>query len=200
MRRYLTIIGILLSLQAGGLLHAEEKHPQVYRTFMPEAGPSAFAVVLSPDLALCYDPLRGGVNQAWRGSVDLKPTLQAKINQEAAINGTVFYREATLQPLRINDAGKVPERRFKGYRYLKDKVVFDYTLDGVAVSEMLRVSEHGKVLERHWRVPQGTTLFFVSEAQPNADVTFENATEISPGLWKMSAEADVSFFMKIQAR
>ncbi|HRJ07095.1 MAG TPA: hypothetical protein PLP58_00835 [Prosthecobacter sp.] len=28
--------------------------PKVFRTFMPEAGPSAFGVVLGPELALCY--------------------------------------------------------------------------------------------------------------------------------------------------
>ena len=76
---------------------------QVFRTFMPDAGPSAFAILLGPNLALCYDDLRGGVNQVWRGSIDLSPTFQAKINQPAAIRGTPFYKETTVQPVRIGE-------------------------------------------------------------------------------------------------
>src|SRR5690606_1257199 len=132
---------------------AEPAQPKVFRTFMPEAGSSAFGVELSPALALCYDNLRGGVNQAWRGSLDLAPTLQAKINQPARLDGEVFYAETVVQPLRVGDPGKVPERRFKGYRYSEDAVTFDYTLDGLAVSETLRALDGGQTVERSWQAP-----------------------------------------------
>ncbi len=175
---------VLFSLLALPLLAVEPaRTPQVFRSFLPEAGPSAFGVVLTPDLALCYDPLRGGINQAWRGRLDLSPTWQAKINAPAKIDGPVFYREQLLQPLRVGDPDHEPVRRFKGYRYAGDAVVFDFTLDGVAVSETLRRSGDG--LERVWRLAQpGKVLFFRAETQPEAELQFSGGEEIAPGLWR----------------
>lgn len=174
--------------------------PQVFRTFMPEAGPSAFGVVLGPDLALCYDDLRGGVNQVWLGSLDLTPTFQAKINQPATIKGTVFYKEGKVQPLRVNDATKAPERRFKGYRYDKNAVIFHYTLDGVAIRETLRASDEGHGMMRSWSVPEGVALFFHAETQPDAHVTFDGGEEIAPGVWRHVGQSGKSFMMVIKPR
>lgn len=158
--------------------------PQVWRTFMPDSGPSAFGVVLGPELALCYDPLRGGVNQLWRGSLDLSPTLRAKINQPAAIQGDVFYQETTPQPLRAGVADEAPVRRFKGYRYEKGAVVFEFTLDGVPVRETLRATADGRGVEREWSAPEGEVLFFHADTQPGALVIFSGAGEVKPGLWR----------------
>lgn len=159
------------------------KPPQVFRTFLPEAGPSAFGVVLGADLSLSYDPLRGGLNQAWRGRLDLSPTWQAKINAPAQIDGPVFYQERLLQPLRVGDPDRVPVRRFKGYRYTGDAVVFDFTLDGIAVHETLRRSGDG--LERVWRLAEpGGTLYFRVEAQPEAELEFSGGEPVAPGLWR----------------
>ena len=163
--------------------------PQVFRTFMPEAGASAFAVALTPELALCYDGWRGGVNQAWRGTIDLAPTLRAKINQPAAIRGDVFYAESLVQPLRIGDPTKVPMRRSKGYHFAGDAVIFDFTLDGVPVSETLRMADGGRALERSWRVGAAdSAVFFLAEPQTNADVTFTGGRLVSPGVWKFASE------------
>lgn len=177
--------------------------PQVFRTFMPEAGPSAFAVVLTPQLVLCYDSLRGGVNQAWRGTLDLAPTLRAKINQPAVVQGTVFYAETIVQPLRVNDAAKTPERRFKGYRYEGDAVIFDYTIDGVAVSETLRAMDNGRVVQRTWRTEKGVSaMFFLAEDQTGAEVTFTGGSEVSPKVWRFGgdAKAGFSFGMKLKSK
>ena len=175
--------------------------PQVFRTFMPEAGPSAFAVVLTPELVLCYDSLRGGVNQAWRGTLDLAPTLRAKINQPAAVRGAVFYSETTVQPLRVNDAGKTPDRRFKGYHYEGDAVIFDYTLDGVLISETLRATDNGRTVERMWRIGPGA-VFFLAEAQTGAEVTFTGGSEESPNVWRFAGDEKTgfSFGMKLKSK
>lgn len=175
---------VLFSLLVLPLLAVEPiPSPQVFRSFLPESGPSAFGVILTDDLALCYDPLRGGINQAWRGRLDLSPTWQAKINAPAKLDGPVFYREQLVQPLRVGDPERVPVRRFKGYRYAGDAVVFDFTLDGVAVSETLRPRENG--LERVWQLAQpGTALFFRAETQPEAELQFRGGEEIAPGLWR----------------
>src|SRR5690606_37551030 len=55
--------------------------PQVYRTMMPESGPASLAIGLGRQIWLCFDPQRGGVNYAWRGELDLRPTVAQKINQ-----------------------------------------------------------------------------------------------------------------------
>jgi hypothetical protein len=163
---------------------ADTSFPQVYRTFMPEAGPSAFAVQLTEELALCYDPLRGGINQAWQGRIQLAPTLQAKINQPAEIDGRVFYQESTVQPLRF-DPDQAPERRFKGYRYVDGAVIFESTLDGVAIRETLRATK-GRI-ERHWSAQTTQPLFLRLDPQTQAEVTCIGGVEVSPGLWKFTA-------------
>lgn len=172
--------------------------PEVYRNFMPEAGPSAFGVVLGPDLALIYDPLRGGVNQVWRGKLDLVPTRRAKINEAAAVAGAVFYQETMVQPLRVGSADTVPVRRFKGYRYEQDAVVFEFTLDGVPLKETLHSTADGKGVNRVIEVPEGTELFFHADAQAVAVVTLTGAEEIQPGLWRHQSSAGKTFRMTIQ--
>lgn len=183
-----------------GAMTARAAEPQVFRTFMPEAGPSAFGVVLGPELALCYDGLRGGVNQVWRGSLDLAPTLQAKINQPAKVLGVVFYAEKMFQPLRVNDPSRVPARRFKGYRLEKQSIAYDYTLDGVKVRETLRALDDGLGLERVWSVQEGATLFFHAEPQPDARVSFHGAEEIKPGVWRHVGGVGKCFTMRIQLK
>lgn len=189
---------LLLLFVLGGLSQAAE--PQVYRNFMPDAGPSAFGVVLGPELALCYDPQRGGVNRVWRGSLDLSPTQRAKINAAAAIVGEVFYREATLQPLRVGSAEGTPERRFKGYRYGKDAVIFEFTLDGVPVRETLRASPDGRGVVREWSGTEGTALYFHAETQTDAVVSFTGAEEVRPGLWRHQAGEGRVFVMRLQPK
>lgn len=187
---------LLIALQFA--LHASR--PQVYRNFMPESGPSAFGVVLGPDLALCYDPQRGGVNQVWRGSLDLSPTRRAKINTAAAIKGEVFYQETTLQPLRAGSAENEPVRRFKGYRYENDAVVFEFTLDGVPVRETLRAMADGRGVAREWSAPEGTALFFHADAQTDAVVSFSGADEVRPGLWRHQGGGRKVFAMHIHLK
>ena len=172
--------------------------PKVFRTLMPDAGPSAFGVVLGPELALCYDPLRGGVNQAWRGTLDLAPTLRAKINQPATVQGDVFYRETTQQPLRVGSAEKTPVRRFKGYHYEKDAVVFEFTLNGVLVRETLRAQAAGKGMVREWSAPAGVVLYFQAAEQKAAGVSFSGADEVKPGIWRHEGGDGKVFSMTIQ--
>ncbi len=171
--------------------------PQVFRNFMPEAGPSAFGVVLGPDLALIYDPLRGGVNQVWRGKLDLEPTRRAKINQAAAVMGAVFYHEAMVQPLRVSSADAVPVRRFKGYRYEQDAVVFEFTLDGVRVRETLRARADGGV-ERMLSAPPGTVLFYLAETQDGSRLTITDAEEIRSGVWRHESGEGSTLTLNIQ--
>ena len=179
--------GRLACLLAGLIGLADAGEPaQVFRTFMPEAGPSAFAVLLGPQLALCYDPLRGGVNQVWQGGVDLEPTRRAKINAPARLLGPVFYAESVLQPLRL-DPARMPEHRFRGYHYEAGTVRFIFTLDGVEVRETLLAVEGGRVLERRWQTAGDKPLYFLTEPQTAAQLRFIDGRETAPGVWQSQA-------------
>jgi hypothetical protein len=195
-----SLIVCVIILLAGSIAHAEECQVRVFRTFMPGAGPSAFGVVLNAETVLCYDPLRGGVNQVWRGTLDLAPTLQAKINPPAEIKGTIFYEEKTVQPLRVNDARKVPERRLRGYVYEKNGVTFHYTLDGIGILETLLATDDGRGLERRWTIPSGVTLYLIADQQADAQVTIQGGIEVSRGTWKFLGAPGVAISMKIEPR
>lgn len=126
----------------------------VHRTFMPEAGPSSFAVGLGPYLGFCYDPGRGGINYLWQGEfVDLAPTWKAKINGPATLRGEVVYRESTRWPLRLNGS-REPVYVFMGYVLLVDGVEFHYTLDGLQVREEIRLTADARGLVRRFQLSE----------------------------------------------
>ena len=178
-------IGLLCWLPSISAAGEPDAYPRVYRTFMPESGPSAFAVELSPKLALCYDPLRGGVNRIWTGGINLAPTRLAKINNTAKIIGTEFYRETLEHPLRIGSADADARYRFKGYRYKKGAVTFEFTLAGQPVTETLRVTKDGRGLMREFHLSKQAV--FSQEKQSNATVTIRGGRELKPGQWRFAA-------------
>jgi hypothetical protein len=121
----------------------------VYRTMMPDSGPSSFAVGLAPDLGLSYDPGRGGVNYIWRGPfADLGPTWKAKINEPAVIRGAMAYRESARYPLRLGSGAHEPGYAFKGYVLGPDSVEFHYMIDGILVREAIRGDGAGGIVRR----------------------------------------------------
>jgi hypothetical protein len=174
-----------LFLWLASVAAADPPYPRVFRTFMPESGPSAFAVELAPGLCLCYDPLRGGVSRAWLGSIDLSPTLRAKINVPASTEGEVFYVENLLHPLRLGAPDAPAEARFRGYRYTEGAVVLDLTLHGHAVTETLRPLEGGQGLAREFVFPAGAGPAFLRlEEQVSAEIAVDGGEEVEPGLWR----------------
>ncbi len=127
----------------------------VYRTMMPECGPSSFAVALGPQLGFSFDPGRGGVNYIWRGEfVDLEPTWRAKINKPADLRGEIVYRESGRYPLRLSRSQSEPKFEFKGYILLDDAVEFHYLLDGIFVREEIRATSNGLGLIRRFQMSE----------------------------------------------
>src|SRR5688500_12089037 len=152
---------------------APEPTVAVYRTMMPECGPSSFAVALRPDLGFSFDPGRGGVNYVWQGEfVDLAPTWRAKINKPAEIKGAIVYRESVRYPLRLGAIKDEPKFEFKGYALLPDSVEFYYLLEGVFVSEEIRATPNGRGLVRRFRVSEPVAAWsYAVEPQPGAAVS-----------------------------
>lgn len=194
------ILTALALLGACAPLPADEPpHPRVFRTFMPDSGPSAFAVELTPSLALCYDPLRGGLARAWRGRIDLDPTLRAKINEAAVVEGESFYMAEQVHPLRLGDPAAPAEYRFKGYHYQNGAVVFEFTLRGHRVSETLRA--HGDGLLRELVFPaEGGPAFLRVEPQKQASLQIRGGEEIEPGLWRFPAGGKASIEIRPKTR
>lgn len=180
----LSLWGPGLSVDLKGEVGSGPDYPRVYRTFMPDSGPSAFAVEFSGQVALCYDPSRGGINYIWGGGLDLSPTLQAKINAPAKPLKPFFYTESISQPLRLKDVNRSEVWRFKGYRYEKDAVVFEFSWGGHRMVESLRLSEDGRGIIREIILPQGCGEAFLHlESQEKSVVKLEGGKEVSTGCW-----------------
>lgn len=173
----------------------------VYRTMLPDCGPSSFAVTLGPDLGFSFDPGRGGINYIWQGEfVDLGPTWRAKINKPAELRGTIVYRESVRYPLRLGGSGREPKFEFKGYALLPDAVEFHYLLDGVLVREEIRASANGRGLVRRFQLnePAGSWAYAI-EPQPGARISSPGGAWneartalIAPGGREFSLQIEVS--------
>jgi hypothetical protein len=145
----------------------------VYRTMMPDCGPSSFAVALTPDLGFSFDPGRGGVNYVWQGEfVDLGPTWKAKINKPADLRGAIVYRESVRYPLRLGESNREPKFEFKGYALSPGAVEFHYIVDGVFVREEIRATPNGRGLVRRFQVSEPVAAWsYAVEAQPGATIS-----------------------------
>lgn len=128
----------------------------VVRWDMPEATPAAIAVGLPGGVSYCFDAGESRLRYAWRGGfADISQTLFNKKNREtnltetARIVGEIFFREGTF-PIRSTDRGRIPQRRFRGYRLVDSIPEFHYELDGVEVRERIVAIEGG--LKRHFRL------------------------------------------------
>lgn len=151
---------------------------KVYRTMMPEAGPSALAIELPGGLGLCYDVGRGGIAYAWRGPfVDLEPTWKAKINKPAGVRGEIFYREEFADGLSF-DVGAHPRVfHFKGYRFLPGAVELSYTLNGILVREEISAVADGSGVIRHFRLSAPVDAWgFKVASNPTAKVSSPEAS------------------------
>ena len=168
-RRALLMSVALLAARSGGAPAAAEV--LVYRTMMPECGPSSFAVALTPDLGFSFDPGRGGINYVWQGEfVDLGPTWKAKINKPADLRGAIVYRENVRYPLRFGTAGREPTFEFKGYTVSAGAVEFHYLADGVFVREEIRATPNGSGLIRRFQVSEPMAAWSYS-VEPQAGAT-----------------------------
>jgi len=128
---------------------------QIERTILPGARASSFAIGLPGGVNFCFDPIRGGLDYAWRGGfVDLtnvRPGMGKSI-KAVTLLGPVVYREAGDGPLRRGDASHAPEIEFKGYTLHDASVEFRYTIDGVLVREEISANATSDGLVRRFHV------------------------------------------------
>jgi mono/diheme cytochrome c family protein len=132
--------------------------PIVIRWDMPEATPSAFAVGLPGGVSYCFDAGESRLRYAWLGGyVDMTGTLYEKrdpktrLTRTADLVGEIFYRSEGF-PLRVGDANRIPQRRFRGYGLVEGSPEFHYQVDGIDVYETVRATEGKDGLIREFRI------------------------------------------------
>ncbi len=150
----------------------------IERTMLPEAHASSFAFGLPGGVNFCYDPVRGGVNYAWRGGfLDLANVRPVnKLIKAAELGGPVVYRETGPAPLRRGDPRRVPVIEFKGYTLRAAEVELRYTIDGAPVRETIAALPGGAGLRRTFRFDGAgadAAWFHVVEGRPAAALTRE---------------------------
>ena len=168
--RTLVTLGLVLSLVSPGRAEV-----LVERGFLPDAGPSSFAIALPGGVNFCFDPVRGGVSYAWTGKfLDLSPMRPGtgKFIKPANLLGPVVYREAGAAPLRRGDPQRVPTFEFAGYTLRDDAVEFRYTIDGALVREEIRARPNGDGLERRFQFEGGADArwWHVVEGKPATEL------------------------------
>lgn len=133
---------------------------QIERGFLPDAGPSSFAIALPGGVNFCFDPVRGGVSYAWTGDfldlTPMRPPGSGKFIKAAKLLGPIVYREAGNAPLRRGDPGRVPVIEFAGYSVRDDAIEFRYTVDGTLVREEVRARPGGGGLVRRFHFESGS--------------------------------------------
>ena len=167
--------GILLIglLACSALLRAEV---QVERGYLPDAGPSSFAIGLPGGVNFCFDPVRGGVSYAWTGGfIDLTPMRPggaAKFIKPAVPLGPIVYREHGAAPLRRGDPGRTPVVEFAGYTLRADAIEFRYTVDGALVHEEIRAQPGGHGLTRRFTIEGGgdARWWHVADGRPATEL------------------------------
>jgi hypothetical protein len=152
---------------------------QIERGFLPDAGPSSFAISLPGGVNFCFDPVRGGVSYAWTGDfLDLSEMRPgpAKFIKPAKPLGPVVYRETGAAPLRRGDPGRTPVVEFAGYSVRADSVEFRYTIDGALVREEVRARPGGGGLIRRFHFEAGSDAkwWHVVEGKPAAELKRES--------------------------
>ena len=125
------------------------KTATIYRTYMPDSGPAGIAVGLPGGISYNWDAGACRLRYAWSGGfVNLDKNWMGNGKDLAEVQGTVFYREHTADPIRIGTKEHVPAHQFKGYTIVNGFPTFNYLLDGVKVSERIVAAAKGGGIQR----------------------------------------------------
>jgi azurin len=130
--------------------------PYLYRIFMPDSGPAAIAVCLPDSIAYCWDAGACRLRYAWKGEfIDASIPWKIKGDALAKIAGTVFYTIDNFFPIRISTSSEEPKIDFLGYQLIKGYPEFHYTVNGVAIFELIKENEKGGITQT-FRIPKAS--------------------------------------------
>lgn len=150
------------------------EYPLLYRTFMPDCGPAAIAVALSPTHAYCFDAGKCYLRYAWTGGfVDNTAHWKGNGNALAKIEGQVYWKAANFPFLVKNTAStssnkqnlstwQSPKVRFLGYHLIKRLPTFRFMLDDISMTQTIRglPDEQGIVCTFEFEKPLAHDILF----------------------------------------
>lgn len=136
--------------------------PYLYRTFVPDASPTAIAVNLPKNISYCWDAATCHLRYAWEGAfLDNTEVWKGHFQAYSKVMGAVFFRNKTRFPLYVDKPGNVPTVQFKGYRLVERYPEFHYTINGIDVYELIRENREGAGLTRTFSIPKtNRTIWF----------------------------------------
>ena len=157
----------------------KEDPPYICRIFLPDASPAAIAVRLPHELSYCWDAGTCRLRYAWQGGfLDNSDIWKGHHDAYGIIMGTVFFRDQSAYPLRVDIPGNIPVVAFKGYQLLKRYPEFHYTINGIDVYELIKPKEDGTGLIRTFRIPGNDRVIWFA-ADPGDGVSYQS----SDGKW-----------------
>lgn len=151
----------------------EMLRPQFRRTFVPEAGPAAIAVHVGDGLSYVWDADTCHLRYAWRdGFLDSTDHWRGNGSSFSVIRGHIYYRAGRAFPIRLGDAGRVPERRFLGYRIVDGLPVFLFELDGYEVRQRITALKGETGLKMRFEIPEADVpVLFAIDSDAGAAFT-----------------------------
>ncbi len=142
--------------------------PYLYRLFMPDSNVASVAIMLPGELNLCWDAANCRPRYLWRGAgVDISAYWKGNGSGRVKLVGEKVWSAGGEIPLRLSK-NTVPVVAFKGYALMQGYPEFRYTIDGVAVKELVKEHEGGKGLICSFVVDSDKPLYYVVDPQQNA--------------------------------
>jgi azurin len=185
-----TTVRPALALQAG---HPYPLTPPfLFRNFLPDTGPDAFAVRLSNNLSYCWDAATCRLRYAWQGEfLDYTGFWKSYKMYPIKIMGTIFYRDKTAFPLHIGQPEKNTVVHFKGYKLINRYPEFHYTINGTDVYELINAKPDGSGLLRTFKIPKAIkSVWFIYGTGDGVSYTCSKGQMINGKLELSAEEAD----------
>jgi azurin len=166
--------------------------PYLYRLFMPDSNPASVAIMLPGDLNLCWDAAACRPRYLWRGAgVDISAYWKGNGSGRVKLVGDKVWTAGSEMPLRFA-TGKAPVVDFKGYALVQGYPEFRYTIDGVAVKELIKEHEGGKSLITSFVVDSDKPLVYVVDPAQSSWFS-SSAGQFKDGTLSIAAKAGRSF-------
>ncbi len=116
------------------------ERPGMYRIFMQDAGPAAIAVALPHDFNYCWDAGNGRLRYLWSGDfIDATALWRSNGNGFGNVLGDKIWESTPGEKVHGVQFGENSPESFDylGYNLVKGHPVFQYEVDGKAISETL---------------------------------------------------------------
>ncbi|MBA3698911.1 MAG: hypothetical protein H0W78_08655 [Planctomycetes bacterium] len=172
--------------------------PYLYRLFMPDSNAASVAIMLPGDLNLCWDAAACRPRYLWRGAgVDISAYWKGNGSGRVKLVGEKVWSAGSGSPLRLSQS-TAPVVDFKGYALVQGYPEFRYTIDGIAVKELVKEHDGGRELVSSFVVDSDKPLVYVVDAAQNAWFS-SSAGSFRDGVLNVPAKQGRSFSITLLA-